>query len=418
MARRTASHRTVAVDVDAQGVPAAVREWHWPWYVAAVGGPLAALTAGWLMLSAVTMFGWLTSPEAQISDALELSTEVLVLAHGAPVVIGGLQVSVAPMGLAVALVFLGLPLASMAARQAARQEALRDDTGGVWADTEAIVTRVGGTFGAVYGAAVSILAASVGAASLRATIGGLVVGVIAGLWGASRGVGHDPTAEWPMWLRAAPKALAAALLTVLAGSAALLVVAMVQGRDTVTAIVEGLDGGAVGLFLLVVLHLAYLPNLLLVCASWLLGAGVTVGDGSLISMATTDVGLLPAIPAFGLVPVGAEASMASFWWLLVGVAAGAVAGLAVAWARPRARFDQTALVGALSGASAGAAVTVLAALGSGGLGVGRLAFVGARVAELAVFAPALLGLSGMVTGLIVGLIRRPATQPAEEGPTP
>lgn len=417
MAKRTATHRTVAVDVDAQE-PATVREWPWPWYVAAVGGPLAVLAAGWLVLSALTMLGWLTSPEAQISDALGLSTGVLVLAHGAPVVIGGLQVSVAPLGLTVALVFLALPLASMAARQAARHEALPDDTGRIWADTEAIVTRVGGTFGAVYGAALSLLAASIGAGSLRAVVGGLVVGGIAGLWGASRGVGHDPTAEWPVWLRAAPKALGAAMLTVLAGSSAVLVVALVQGRDTITAIVEGLDGGGVGLFLLVILHFAYLPNLLLVCASWMLGAGVTVGDGSLISMATTDVGLLPAIPAFGLVPVGADGSMASFWWLLVGVAAGAVAGLAVAWARPRARFDQTALVGGLSGVAAGAAVTVLAALGSGGLGVDRLALVGARVAELAIFAPTLLGLSGMVTGLIVGLIRRPVAQPAEAGPTP
>ena len=417
MAKRTTTHRTVAVDVDAQE-PATVREWPWPWYVVAVGGPLAVLAAGWLVLSALAMLGWLTSPEAQISDALGLSVGLLVLAHGGPVTIGGLQVSVAPLGLTVALVFLALPLASMAARRAARQEALPDDTGRIWADTEAIVTRVGGTFGAVYGLALSILAASIGAGSLRAVVGGLVVGGIAGLWGASRGVGHDPTAEWPVWLRAAPKALAAAMLTVLAGSAAVLVVALVQGRGTITAIVEGLDGGGVGLFLLVILHLAYLPNLLLVCASWMLGAGVTVGDGSLISMATTDVGLLPAIPAFGLVPVGAEGSMTSFWWLLVGVAAGAVAGLAVALARPRARFDQTALVGGLSGVTAGAAVTVLAALGSGGLGVDRLALVGARVAELAVFAPTLLGLSGMVTGLIVGLIRRPVAQPAEAGPTP
>ncbi|MHA6511172.1 cell division protein PerM [Tessaracoccus sp. Z1128] len=406
MAKRTPTHRTVAIDVDATQ-PSSPRQWPWPWYVPAVLGPVAVLLAGWLVLSALAVLGWLTSPDAQIAGALDISTKVLVLAHGAPTEIGGMTVSLAPLGLTAALVFLALPVASLAARQAAQAQALPDDTGRIWADTEAIVLRVGGTFAGVYASAVIILAASVGAGSLRAVVGGLVVGTVSGLWGASRGVGHDPSVDWPEWLRAVPKALGGAVLTVLVGASVVLVVALVRGRDTITAIAEGLDAGPVGIVLLTALHLLYLPNLVAMAASWMLGAGVTVGDGSLISLSTTDVGLLPAIPAFGLVPVGSEGSPVAFWWLLVGVLAGAVAALAVAWARPRARFDQTALVGGLSGVTAGAAVTVAAALGSGGLGAERLVEVGARVGELAIFAPTILGLSGMTTGLIVGLIRRP-----------
>lgn len=417
MATGSGGHRTVAVDVDAPQ-PAAPREWPWPWYALAIGGPLAVLLAGWIVLGALAAVGWLASPDAQLGDALRVAAELVVAAHGAPVDIGGIVVSIAPLGLTGALVFLALPVAAKAARRAARQHGATDDTGEIWADTEALVVRVGGTFAGVYAAAVSMLAASIGAGSPQAVVGGLVVGVVAGFWGAARGVGYDPTADWPEWLRAVPRALGAALFTVLAGASAVLVVALLQGRDAVTAIVEGLDGGVVGLVLLTALHLIYLPNLLLAAASWMLGAGVTVGDGSLISMSTTDVGFLPAIPAFGLVPVDAEPSSAAYWWLLVGVAGGAVAALAVAWARPRARFDQTALVGGLAGVAAGAAVTLAAALGSGGLGSDRLAHVGARLPELAVFAPTLMGLAGVAAGLILGLVRRPVAPQGEPGPTP
>ncbi|MHA6524265.1 cell division protein PerM [Tessaracoccus sp. G1721] len=417
MATGTPGHRTVAVDIDSPA-PSAPREWPWPWYLVAVGGPVAVLLAGWIVLGAFAAVGWLASPDAQLSSALQASTRVLLAAHGAPSEIGGIRVSMAPLGLTGALVFLALPVAAQAARRAARQWGDPDVTGGIWADTGAIVLRVGGTFAGVYAAAVFLLSASIGVASPRAAMGGLAVGVVAGFWGASRGVAHDPTADWPDWLRAVPRALGAALLTVLAGSSAVLVVALLRSRDTVTAIVEGLDGGVVGLVLLVALHLIYLPNLLLACASWMLGAGVTLGDGSLVSMSTTDVGLLPAIPAFGLVSPGAEGSSAAYWWLLVGVAAGAVAGLAVAWARPRARFDQTALVGGLAGVAAGLAVTVAAALGSGGLGSDRLAHVGARVGALVVFAPTLLGLAGMAAGLILGLVRRPSAPTDPETETP
>ncbi|NHB85614.1 hypothetical protein G7085_16155 [Tessaracoccus sp. HDW20] len=41
---------------------------------------------------------------------------------------------------------------------------------------------------------------------------------------------------------------------------------------------------------------------MLACVAWLLGAGITVGEGSLVTMAASDAGLLPAIPIFGAVP--------------------------------------------------------------------------------------------------------------------
>lgn len=402
MASRRTRHRTVAVDVDAptQQQP---RRFPWPWYTAAVGGPVAVLAVGWLILAALATVGWLTSPQAALPDALRLATRMLVLAHGGPVQIGSQAVSLAPLGVTLLMVFLAIPVASFAARQRAADAGDPDDTGALWVDGESIVWRVGAVFAGSYTVVVVAVAGLVGALSVRAVIGAAAVGVVAGGWGAARGVGFDPTSGWPRWVRVLPRAMAAALLAVLAGSSMMLALAMWSGRERVTELVSGLDGGGAGVFLLVALHLMYLPNLVLGCAAWALGAGLSLGDGSLITMAGTDAGLLPAIPAFGALPLAGG----SFWWLLLGAAAGLIAGVVVALGRPRARFDETSLVGGLAGVAAGLVVCLAAALGSGGLGSGRLAHVGARFPELLIYAPTILGLAGMVGGLVTGLLRRP-----------
>ncbi len=401
--------RTVAVDVDA--APASTgRRMLLPWYAMAVIGPLATLAAVWVILAALATVGWLTSPAADLPAALRLATQLLLLAHGGAATIAGQSVTLAPLGITALLVFLALPMASLAARQAAADRHGPDDTGRVWADPEALTLRVAAVFGGTYALAVVILAAAVGLMTAGLLLGAVVVAAVAALWGASRGVGYDPTRSWPGWLRAVPRALGAALLVVVAGAAAVLAVALWQGRARVTEMVAALDGGWPAAVLLVALHLIYLPNLVLACASWALGAGITLGDGSLVTLSSTDLGLLPALPVLGALPQPGPVPWQAALWLLVGVAAGAVAGVVVALAGPRARFDETAVVGGVAGVVAGVLVAVACALGAGGLGTDRLATIGARSPEIFLFAPSILGLAGLAAGLVVGLIRRP---PAE-----
>lgn len=417
MARSSGKPRTVAVDVDGE-TPKQPWRPTWPWYVTAGVGPIAVLLACWVVLGALAAVGWLTSPHASLGNALGLASRVLLLANGAPTQIGGVNLSIAPLGVSLLLIVLGVPIASYAARQAAGDGADPDDTGRIWVDGEAVTMKVGGCFAGVYVVGVVIVAALCHSLTMRALLGAVTIGVVTSLWGASRGVAYDPTSRWPSWLRAVPRAMGAALCMMLAGGAALLAVALWVSREQVVTIGQQLDGGPASVFLLTALHLAYLPNFVLACVSWILGAGVTLGDGSLITMATSDVGLLPAIPIMGAVPGPGFGSTVNFWWLLVGVVAGAMAGAVITLARPRARFDETALVGGLSGVLAGVCVVVACGLGSGSLGSQRLAAVGARLGPLAVFAPTLLGLSGMLAGLLLGLLRRPprdhAPEPGEE----
>lgn len=407
------AHRTVAVDLDASA-KREPRTLNWPWYFLASLGPVAVLVATWVVLAALSSVGWLTSPDVGFGMATRLAGDLFILAHGAPVTLGGQAVSITPLGLSLGIVFLGRPIAQFAARQAAAQVGTSGGNGKVWADPEAVVLRVGSTFTAVYTVGVLAVSAMLGTASVRALFGGLVIGGIMAFWGACRGVDYDPTEAWPPWLRAVPRAMLISGLIVLVAGALALVWALWAGRGRVAEIFNSLDGGVPALVLLIAVHLAYLPNVVLACCSWILGAGVSVGDGSLITVAMTDVGVLPAIPIFGIVPDAGPAPSSALWWLAAGVLAGAFAGLAVALARPRARFDQTAIVGGLAGMLAGLLVAVACSMASGGLGTGRLAHVGARMPELLVFAPTILGLSGMVAGLVTGVIRRPRKEPAQD----
>jgi hypothetical protein len=97
------------------------------------------------------------------------------------------------------------------------------------------------------------------------------------------------------------------------------------------------------------------------------------------------------------------------------VLAGAVAAWLVVRSRPRARFDETSLVGGLAGLTGGLLFVGLAWATSGNLGTVRLVGLGPLLLPLLVMAVTTLGLSGMVTGLGLGLWRR---RRSERGPDP
>ena len=144
--------------------------------------------------------------------------------------------------------------------------------------------------------------------------------------------------------------------------------------------------------------------------SWVLGAGFTMGQGSIISPVQTQSGLLPSVPIFGALPANGTGGT-GLWWLVCGVIAGAVAAVVVALARRRARFDEVALVGGLAGVLSAGCLVVLVWLTGGDAGTDRLAGFGARILPLAVMSATTLGLSGLVTGLVIGLVRTPAGPP-------
>jgi hypothetical protein len=201
-------------------------------------------------------------------------------------------------------------------------------------------------------------------------------------------------------------AVGAGVATIVVGGSVALMAALYQGRGRITELSTSLGADPAGGLVLVLGELAYLPNLVLWGASWVLGAGISLGDGSVISPTMTHVGLLPAVPVFGAVPTEPSGRWTLVAWLLVGVAAGVMAAWTAVAPRRRARFDETSLIGGLSGVVAGVAVTVVAVVSRGNLGMSRLVGMGPRPFELFVMSCSLLGISGMAGGLVIGLLSR------------
>uniref|UniRef100_UPI00109CDDE2 cell division protein PerM n=1 Tax=Microbacterium sp. K41 TaxID=2305437 RepID=UPI00109CDDE2 len=121
---------------------------------------------------------------------------------------------------------------------------------------------------------------------------------------------------------------AAFVLVGVTGAAALAVALSVLTRGgDVVALFQGARVDALGATVLTLAQLAYLPTLIVWAAAWLAGPGFAVGAGTAVSPAGTQLGVVPGIPVFGLLPENT-----SMWMLivvLVPVAAGAFAGWAV-----------------------------------------------------------------------------------------
>jgi hypothetical protein len=147
----------------------------------------------------------------------------------------------------------------------------------------------------------------------------------------------------------------------------------------IVALYEGLQAGAGGGTVVTLAQLAYLPNIVFWVFSWLSGAGFALGRGSWISPAGADIGPLPSLPVFGLVPEGQVPG--GYLWLIVPVVATFVAArlvrsslVASVYPQERGRWMLATAAGM---AVVAALVTLVLALAtSGSVGPGRMSEFG------------------------------------------
>ena len=169
---------------------------------------------------------------------------------------------------------------------------------------------------------------------------------------------------------------------------------------------EALHPGVAGAIALLLIQLAFAPNALIWSASYALGSGFSLGAGSVVAPAATQLGMVPGIPLLGALPSPGPGDPAQLWWLAAGVVAGALACWVVLVSRPAVRFDQASLVGGACGLLAGVVFAGLAWAASGDLGTLRLADMGPRLVGVLVMAGTTMGLAGLITGLAFGLVTR------------
>lgn len=190
----------------------------------------------------------------------------------------------------------------------------------------------------------------------------------------------------PEWLGTPMRAAAAGVVGYLGAGALLVAASLVVHHGRVETISHQVGGGWSGAPVLL-LGILGAPNAAIAGASYLAGPGFAVGSG--VSLGSAAHGTLPAFPLLGALPSGPASSAA---WLLA-AATPVAAGLGLAQVARRApnwplRFRDAAIAAAL----AGVAGSVLAWLGGGAIGSGRLSTVGAS--------PLLFG-PAIAAGLIV-----------------
>jgi len=359
--------------------------------MALIGGAVTAL-ASWILCVGVTILGWLAADQGSVADAAQLGTRLWLLSNGVAVRIGTIPVTLVPWGATAVIALLISRFAAASARRLRRDQIRRP-------------LLISAVTVAVYLLPVLLVAAWLGEGWQVQARWAAVIAVLlaAGVSGSRKALGSIRAAGRG-WVMA--RALIAAQLVMLIAGAAVLVTGLATHLNRVAALHEALQPGVAGGIAVLLLQLGFAPNALVWSASYALGSGFSLGAGSLVAPAATELGILPGIPLLGALPSPGPGDLVELWWLAAGAAAGAIACWVLLAARPAVRFDVASLMGGACGLLAGVAFAGLAWAASGDLGTLRLTGLGPRLFPLLIMAATTMGLSGMITGLALGLMPR------------
>jgi hypothetical protein len=292
-----------------------------------------------------------------------LSVRLWLLAHGVPLVSGGVTFTLAPLGLTLISFAILVALARRFCTKA----------WGSWA----IAT---GTYAGLVAIATTVATASEpsgGSATVKAAlVAALIAGpaVAAGIWRA-----HGAAFGWvprvPQVVRAGLR-LGLGTVALMASAAAVVGAGFaIAGRDAIAAATTALGIDPLGGVALAFGEALYTPNIAVWTLGWMTGQGFAVGEGSLYSPGVITADAMPGFPVLGALP--AVAGGLFVWAPAVLVLLAVVARLAMGRRVGLAWADLRVLAAAL--AVVGGAVAVIGAAASGAIGPGRLAVAGIDV---------------------------------------
>ncbi|MFI1119726.1 DUF6350 family protein [Streptomyces hygroscopicus] len=388
-----------------------------------LGGVVAA-GLGLGTLAVVVLLLWITSssPESSPDGALHVAADLWLLGHGADLVrTQTLSGHSAPVGLTPLLLSVVPCWLLYRAGQHAVYQAEPDEDGGQWVPEESVVDPrtafawvtggylLVGTAAVLYASSGPLHVAPLSALLHLPVFAGAIAAV--GVWTADgrcplrlpgrvstalrRLPGADRTARVAASLAARSwcrrRRLAAALragtsgLVVLLGSGALLTAtSMLSHAGAVQMTFLNLSNVWSGQFAVLLVNLALLPNAIVWGAAYGVGAGFTVGGGSVVApLGITSYPQLPHFPLVAALP--SEGLGGPLVWLT-----GIAAGTSVAWftgvaaaprpgrgePRPSWGWGETLVLATLAAVGCAAAMALLAGVSGGPLGIGILADLG------------------------------------------
>ena len=379
----------------------------------AAGGSAAVVSMLTIALPAVLV--WVASAESTVdwTRALSVGSSAWLLANGAPLGSGSATISLTPW----LLTAIPLGVAIIAARRVLAQLDDRRPRRFEWGGLRRDVAASGVSFITSYAAVGLLVALATSRHPLHASVPGSVLGtavigavaVVVALALEFRGdlgsVAPDLSgglqARLPVNLRRAILPGLWGVFAVFAAGLGLTMGAVVAHLGRIGQLYDTLGGDPVGVSVLSLGQILALPNVALWAASWLAGPGFAFGEGTTITWAHSDPGLLPLIPGLGALPD--PGPMPGDLWLvaLVPVVAGALVGWRALRAVARlSSWRVKASVAATACAVASLILTLASALAGGSLGAARLSGVGAPslMFGLAVLGELLLG-AAVVVGL-------------------
>ena len=365
---------------------------------AALGGAIAVAITLVLCMSLALTAWFLADAGAhgQTTDALRVGADAWLTGHGSHLELAGLPLGIVPLALTMMLVLVAFRCGRWAGRNA---HVVTDDRvlgGGVVTFAGAYV---------VIAVIVCILATTTGATPgmSRTVLGALLISLLAG--GLGQGAGTGRLGYWldraPAWSREVARGAIAAAMLLLAAGAVLVAVSLLFSLNEASEVLSrlNLSTGDALTYTLVMALVA--PNLALLGSAYLLGPGFAIGTGTVVSpTSAVSLGAVPAFPVLAALPN--EGPTPGWVVVLMGVpalAAAIGAGIGRRDGEPQP-LDLAALRGAAAGFFAGVLITLAISLAGGPAGTGRMADIGAPVAEVLVFATGTMSVGGLIGGFL------------------
>lgn len=372
--------------------------WQTNWVPMTVLAAITTAATSWALIAALGMLGWIAVPDVPLTAVLGVATRGWLLAHGVPISLPAMNISLVPLGATAVIIVLAVSFCQLAVRHS--KPPLPEQRPYRW-------LRSGLLFSLVYVVLIAIARAQIvlDGVQNRTFLPTILFLVLLGLGAHVRPLGLR-AARPNNYVAPVLRGIAAAWLWMILIGAVVVALALIGGMGRVVSIHEALNPGILGGIMLLLSQLLWLPNFVLWGGAWASGAGIQIGLDTVISPVMTQVGILPAIPVLGVIPDTIAMPPGHIAWVSSGVIAGGLA----AWLFLRrleiaARIDLSALLGAGIGAVAGLVFTASQLLAAGDLGTVRLVWIGARLIPLLVMAATSMGIGGLIVGTIIGIRR-------------
>lgn len=362
-----------------------------------------AAAVGACAVLAVVLLGWLADGRTggSAKGAIDVGLQAFLLGHGGTLSADWGSIGLIPLGLTALPAWLLLRAGAAVARQGRRSVASLSGALGVLVATYAVL---------LGGLAVLAGSDSLSVSPWRAAGGAAVLSGLAGTTGALRvsGTGLLALHRVPGPRRAAASAVLAGGLTLLAGAAAVVAVALAMDLGHYAEVSRAVAPTAVGAVGLGLLGLLLLPNALLYATAAGVGPGFSVGRGTVVGAFDVHLDTVPALPLLAALPDGGTPPYATLLIPLLG-------GLAIGGVLVR-RLDDEDERGVRSTAGWAALCGVACALGlglasyaaGGPLGAGRLMSVGPSGWVIAGYAAVELAVVAAATAAILRYRQRRA----------